>query len=97
MSRLKDLLHWIGEHGYSELLDQLRDQPARLCESVTKELEADFHRDMDNCVKCSVALYDAQPRRTRLSRLGDAPVFATVVSPSGGWAAGVRQERGPTG
>ncbi|MEP7247683.1 MAG: phospholipase D-like domain-containing protein, partial [Gammaproteobacteria bacterium] len=35
-------------------------------ESITKELEADFERDMDHCVDFSVSLYDAQPRRTRL-------------------------------
>ena len=35
-------------------------------EAMTKELEADFERDMDECVDFSVPLYDGQPLRTRL-------------------------------
>jgi cardiolipin synthase len=35
-------------------------------EGVTRRLEADFERDMDNCEDFSALLYDAQPRHTRL-------------------------------
>ncbi len=35
-------------------------------ETVTRELEADFERDVDSCEDFSVSRYDAQPRRTRL-------------------------------
>jgi phosphatidylserine/phosphatidylglycerophosphate/cardiolipin synthase-like enzyme len=35
-------------------------------EAVAKELEADFERDMDDCVDFSVSLYDSQPRHARL-------------------------------
>jgi cardiolipin synthase len=35
-------------------------------EAVTRELEADFERDIDSCVEFSVSKYDAQPSRTRL-------------------------------
>jgi cardiolipin synthase len=35
-------------------------------ETITTELEADFERDIDNCVDFSVSIYDAQPGRKRL-------------------------------
>jgi len=35
-------------------------------EAVTRRLEADFERDMDNCEDFSVSLYDRQPPHTRL-------------------------------
>ena len=35
-------------------------------ETVTMQLERDFERDIDSCADFSVALYDAQPLRTRL-------------------------------
>ena len=35
-------------------------------EAVTRQLEADFERDIDSCADFSVSRYDAQPLRTRL-------------------------------
>ena len=35
-------------------------------ETITMELEADFERDIDNCVDFSVSRYDAQPAHSRL-------------------------------
>ena len=35
-------------------------------ESITRELEADFERDMQTCVDFSVSTYDRQPLGTRL-------------------------------
>ena len=35
-------------------------------ETITRELEADFERDIDSCVDFSVSIYDAQPLETRL-------------------------------
>ena len=35
-------------------------------ETITAELEADFHRDIDSCVDFSVSRYDAQPGGKRL-------------------------------
>ena len=35
-------------------------------ETITTELEADFERDINNCVDFSVSRYDAQPGRKRL-------------------------------
>ena len=35
-------------------------------EAVTRELEADFEKDIDSCVEFSVSTYDAQPGRKRL-------------------------------
>jgi uncharacterized membrane protein len=35
-------------------------------ETITKELEADFEKDIDSCVDFSVSSYDAQPARRRL-------------------------------
>jgi cardiolipin synthase len=35
-------------------------------EAVTRELEADFERDINSCVEFSVSAYDAQPIRRRL-------------------------------